>query len=335
MPPPPKNILILGAGAIGAFYGSLLSRLSHLRVSVVCRSNYRAVAEHGFRITSPQFGQYTWRPKHVFSTPVNASDSSQGGLRKWDYVVVTTKALPGIADGAELLTGLVGKDSKVVLIQNGLGVESPYVTRWAEQGVSVLSAVTIASCAQTSPGVVVHNRWTKINVAPFACEAGTGREFVQWLAEVLGGEKYALYEEEKRMQWLRWHKCAINAAMNPSSVLSGGAPSRDMARDEEFAEHVRGVIAEVLSVGSKVLGEDMPADLATPEQIVKSTSRNDTDSVPSMQQDWARGGVMELQVILGEPIRRAREVGVLVPRLQSVFALISMKERRRDAGHKL
>ena len=44
------NILIFGAGAIGAFYGSRLAQGKDVEVSVICRSNYNAVKQSGFQV---------------------------------------------------------------------------------------------------------------------------------------------------------------------------------------------------------------------------------------------------------------------------------------------
>lgn len=317
-----SSVLIFGAGAIGAFYGSRLALIPSLRVSVVCRSNFKAVKDGGFNVESSQYGNSNWRPHHVFGKPADAKGT-------WDYVVVSTKALPDVSDDSKLLEGLVSDGTKIVLIQNGLGIEEPYVTRFPRA--SVMSAVTIASCAQPEHGKIVHNRWTRINVAPYKCTAGD--EFVQWLQEA--GIKDAKFDSEEKMQMLRWHKVAINAAMNPSSVLSGGTPNVDMAQDDEMHRHLKGIMDEVLATAPKVVGIPMPKEYATAEQILRSTQRNTSGSVPSMQQDWAAGKKMELEVILGAPIRIARDKGIEMPRLQSTYALIQMKQRRRDAGSKL
>lgn len=317
-----SSVLIFGAGAIGAFYGSRLALIPSLRVSVVCRSNFKAVKEGGFNVESPQYGNSNWRPHQVFGKPADAKG-------QWDYVVVSTKALPDVSDDSTLLEGLVGDGTKIVLIQNGLGVEEPYVKRFPRA--NVMSAVTIASCAQPDHGRIVHNRWTRINVAPYKCAIGD--EFVQWLQKA--GIKDAKFDSEEKMQMLRWHKVAINAAMNPSSVLSGGCPNVDMAKDEEMHRHLKGIMDEVLATAPKVVGIPMPKEYATAEQILRSTQKNTSGSVPSMQQDWAAGKKMELEVILGAPIRIAREKGIEMPRLQSTYALIQMKQRRRDAASKL
>ena len=311
----PTDVLIFGAGAIGAFYGSRIALARNTRVSVICRSNFHAVKANGFTIDSPQFGNYKWIPHQTYAKPEDARG-------RWDYIVVSTKALPDVQDDSKLLEGLDAKN--IVLIQNGLGIEEPYHKRFPRS--YILSAVTIASCAQPEHGKIKHNRWTRINVAPYKTTVSAD-EFVG----MLDGIKDATAYTEEKMQLLRWHKIAINAAMNPSSVLAGGADNAGMATDPEMAEHLKSVMEEVLTVGQKVVGRPFPSDFATAEQILRSTQKNPSGSVPSMQQDWAGGKKMELEVILGNPIRLAKEKGLDMPRLQSVYALIKMKQKRRDS----
>jgi len=109
------NILIVGAGAIGAFYGSRLSQGKDVEVSVVCRSNYNAVKEKGFAVESPYYGKYSWRPTNVYRNPKEAEGKT------WDYLIVATKSLPDVSDDSALLEGLVGDTTAIVLIQNGIG----------------------------------------------------------------------------------------------------------------------------------------------------------------------------------------------------------------------
>ncbi len=88
---------------------------------------------------------------------------------------------------------------------------------------------------------------------------------------------------------------------------------------------------EVLTTAPKVVGTPFPQSFATAEQILRSTQRNTSGSYPSMQLDWAGGKQMELEVILGNPIRLAREKGFEMPRMQSLYALLKMKESNREA----
>jgi 2-dehydropantoate 2-reductase len=331
------RILIVGAGAVGAFYASRLAQVPDVQVSVICRSNYKAVAASGFSVSSPKYGDYTFTPTRTFANPKEAVAADI----TWDYIVVSTKALPDVSDDSEILSGLV-KDghTAIVLIQNGLGVEEPYSKRFPNA--TILSAVTIVSAAQTSPGVIKHNRWTRINIGPYlpgttdsigSNEAqktaiNLNKMFVMLLQK--GGIKDAEEYSHAKLQMVRWHKIAINASMNPSAVLSNGTTNNAMSTDPELYIHLKGVMDEVLSTAPKVLGTPLPKEFATPEAILKSTRKNTSGSKPSMLLDWEQGKKMELEVILGNPIRIAREKGLEMPRLQSLYALLRKAQENRD-----
>lgn len=326
------EVLFFGAGAIGAFYGSRIALVPNTNVSVICRSNYAAVKANGFKVTSPQYGDYKWTPTRTFNSP----DAARQSGVPWDYVVVSTKALPNVSDDSKLLEGLITPKTAIVLIQNGLGVEAPYAQRFPQS--SVLSAVTIASAAQPSNGHIKHNRWTRINIGPYfsdsttAAAKGHATEQNRILVDLLlqGGIKDAKSDTHEKLQWVRWHKIAINAAMNPSSVLSGGTPNQEMSNDPELYRHLKGVMDEVLETAPKVVGTPLPSEFATSEALLRSTQKNSSGSKPSMALDWEGGKPLELEVILGNPIRLARAKGIEMPRLQSLYALLKMKESNRN-----
>lgn len=342
----PVQVLIVGAGAVGAFYASRLAHAPDTNVSVICRSNYKAVKANGFHVISPQYGDYIFNPSQTFGSPEEARKSNT----TWDYIVVSTKALPDVSDDSEILEGLVADTSVIVLVQNGLGVEIPYSKRFPNT--PILSAVTIVSAAQPEHGKIKHNRWTRISIGPYLPHTTTtvehnslrtfdtrarddreaaklNKKFVDMLQA--GGIKDAEAYTHLKLQLVRWHKIAINASMNPSSVLSGGSANGAMAQDPELYIHLKGVMDEVLATAPKVLGVPIPKEFATPEQILKSTAKNTSGSKPSMQLDWEQGKKMELEVILGNPIKAARAKGLEMPQLQSLYALLKMAQANRDS----
>ncbi|KAK2625417.1 hypothetical protein QTJ16_004729 [Diplocarpon rosae] len=332
------SILIVGAGAVGAFYASRLAQVPEAQVSVVCRSNYQAVYANGFSVSSPKYSSYTFVPYRTFSSPTEAADSELS----WDFVVVSTKALAGNDSG--ILVGLVEEGrTAIVLIQNGLGVEAPYAKRFPST--AILSAVTIVSAAQTSPGVIQHNRWTRISIGPYLPDSADtdrktekvamerNREFVKLLQA--GGIRDAEEYSHAKLQMVRWHKIAINASMNPSAVLSGGSTNNEMSMDFEMNLHLKGVMDEVLLTAEKILGTPLPKEFASSKAILESTQKNTSGSKPSMLLDWEQGKKMELEVILGNPLRIAREKGLEMPRLQTLYALLRKAEQKRaESEHK-
>ncbi|PVG00023.1 2-dehydropantoate 2-reductase [Serendipita vermifera] len=358
----PLRILIVGAGAVGLFYGSRLHQpQSNTLVSLVCRSNYDAIKSNGVRLLTHSFGDYTFQPEGTFKSVDEASHFVHSKKGLWDFVVVTTKALPPSSSSsnseANLIKAAVSPETTIVLIQNGIGIEEPYSSTFPNN--VVLSTVTVVSAEQIENGIVRQNRWTRISIGPWSggdprlVEKGNKKtkEFADLLKQ--GGVKDAEQYDENGLQFVRWHKIAINASFNPSSVLSNGAPNSTMAADPLLKTHILGVMHEILHLATVVLKSPLPSKFASPEKIIESTLRNTAEnfnrsstggnnsradkpttresSRPSMWYDWAGGKPMELEVILGNVVRAAEQVHVDVPRVQSMYALLCMAQTRRDA----
>ncbi|ORY62613.1 2-dehydropantoate 2-reductase [Pseudomassariella vexata] len=357
-PAKPVHVLFVGAGAVGCFYASRLHHPSHnIYTSLTARSNYSVIATSGVTLQTHTFGNYTFHPHAVFPSVSAATLSSAAGSSEtqapkdgWDYIVVTTKALPDRSDESSLIAPLVSPKTCIVLIQNGVGVEGPYRQRFPHH--PIVSAVTIVSAEQTQPGTIRQNRWTRMSLGPYGTGlTGNGSNPTKEVEEVLrrgdecmkalthwwtthGGIRDVEPHTEIELQTIRWHKLCINAAFNPSSVMSGGRGNADQLSDPELREHILGIMHEIWDAAPKVLGAPLPEGLATPEKIVKSTERN-TGAKPSMLLDWEAGRPMELEVILGNPVRIARRLGVEMPRLQSLYALLrSMQRVREERGEK-
>ncbi|KAK3945658.1 ketopantoate reductase PanE/ApbA-domain-containing protein [Diplogelasinospora grovesii] len=365
-PARPVHIVFVGAGAVGCFYAS---RLHHpernIHVSLIARSNYSVLAKDGVKLQTHTFGDYVFTPHSVFPSVPAAATAQQ-----WDYVIVTTKALPDRSDDSKLIAPLVSDRTCIVLIQNGVGVEEPYRTRFPNT--PIVSAVTVISAEQIQNGVIRQNRWTRIHLGPYTDSASTttpptgvepspgqnttatrslipvggtsstgqnggdylhqrGLECAQNLQQrwTLGGIKDVEVSDEIHLQLIRWHKLCINAAFNPSAVLSGGRGNADMVRDPELRKHLKGVMEEIWDATPKILGRKFPDHLAQPEKILKSTERN-VGSKPSMLLDWETGRAMELEVILGNPVRIARNKGVELPRMESMYALLKSAQATRE-----
>ena len=81
------NILISGAGAVGAYFGGRLGAAG-ADVSVICRSDYDEVKANGFQISSVK-GDFVFKPSQV----LRSASEYQG---KADLIIVSSKVLPEI-----------------------------------------------------------------------------------------------------------------------------------------------------------------------------------------------------------------------------------------------
>lgn len=103
---------IIGTGAIGGYYGARLARQGQ-EVHFLLRSDYEYVCEHGLQVDSCNGSFHLAHPNVYRST----SDMPQCDVVLVCLKTTTNKRL------SELLPPLLHKDTLVVLIQNGIGVE--------------------------------------------------------------------------------------------------------------------------------------------------------------------------------------------------------------------
>ncbi|TPX39365.1 2-dehydropantoate 2-reductase [Synchytrium endobioticum] len=317
------EILIVGAGAVGAFYGSRLAAAA-ARVSCICRSNYDVAKSTGFTIKSPYYGSYQFLPTAVYRTVQEAALSNT-----FDYVLVATKSLPDFENIPETIAPAIkAPNTAVVLLQNGVGVEQPY--RAAFPNNPIISAVEYVSASQNN-GLVIHNKWTRICLGNYyspprpqgvnAQRDARGIYLAQKLVDIFqaGGVQDAQFWED--ISLARWHKVALNAAFNASAILTGGLTNADMVRDPVLRQHLKDVMDEIMTAAPKIIGKTFPRELAPADAILKSTERNE-GSKPSMLLDFESGKALEIETILGEPARIARRHGLVLPRTESLYALL-------------
>ena len=149
------SILIVGAGAIGSFYGAILKRAG-CTVSAVVRSEYDAVKEHGFQFESP-LGDISWTPDRLYKDG-DRPDAAP------DYLILATKVLPG-SDRAALVKPWVGEGTRIVLIQNGLDIEKPLASAFPET--PILSGLSMIGSRTTSPRTVLHEDPDQLRIGPY------------------------------------------------------------------------------------------------------------------------------------------------------------------------
>ncbi|KAJ1861805.1 hypothetical protein H4R99_002402 [Coemansia sp. RSA 1722] len=308
------KVLFVGTGALGSIYAWRLQTSGQVEITAVCRSNYQAVSNNGFQIKSELYGTHTYRPTKVIQSVDEATDN-------YDFVVVCTKALPNRGDNSDIIAKAVGKDTAIVVIQNGIGIEDPFVARYPNN--PVISVVAYIDASQPSIGVIEHGSSSGLVLGSHP-QANIGKLAQIWNQN---GVKCLVTDN---IQAFRWLKLVWNASFNPISVVSGGNDTQKMLADPACRKLIRDVMVEVYQLGEKVVGMPLPVfmNVDGPDAYIKYTDRPGTTVYPSMLMDYQAGRPMEHAVILGRPIELANELGVPVPRLEAIHALLLMIEKK-------
>ncbi|WAK01720.1 ketopantoate reductase family protein [Methylobacter sp. YRD-M1] len=300
-----SRILIIGAGAIGAFYGALLAKAG-ADVSVVCRSDYEHVKQHGFIINSDDLGSWTFTPSQVLKNAANFKG-------KADYVLLCTKVLPDI-DLAALVRPAVSAETAIVFIQNGVEIEQTMLTAFPDN--EVISGLAFICSNRISPGEILHLAYGHLALGnlPGFISNKTIR-----LCELFVRSGIEC-EATENIIARRWQKCIWNAPFNPLSVLSGGLQTFDILRSQEtFVRHIK---QEIFNI-AKACGHSLPEDIV-------DININNTYAMPpyktSMLLDYENGHPMETEVILGNALRAGRREGIACPYLESIYSLMKLRE---------
>ena len=106
-----SKIAIVGAGAVGGYYGAQLAR-AECEVNFLLRRDLAPVRAHGLRVRQPPAGDFTLAPVRAFATTAE--------IGPVDLVVIGLKATANDAL-PQLLPPLLGERTAILLLQNGLG----------------------------------------------------------------------------------------------------------------------------------------------------------------------------------------------------------------------
>ena len=299
------KVLIIGAGAIGGFYGSLLAKAG-ADVAVVCRSEYEHVKQHGFIINSHVLGNWTFTPSQVLENAAEYNGTA-------DYVLLCTKVVPSV-DRVALIRPAVAADTAIVFIQNGVDIEQEIVS--AFPGNEIISGLAYVCCNRIKKGEILHQAYGRLVLGnlPGSVSLKATRlcELIRQSGIDCDASEYIVSE--------RWKKCVWNAAFNPLSVLSGGLHTLEILKSQET--FVRSLMQEVCRI-AEASGYQLPDN--TVDVNIEITYEAPPYKT-SMLLDYENGQAMETEAILGNAVRAAKRSGITSPYLESVYALMKLRE---------
>ncbi len=299
--PEKPRIAIVGSGALGCYYGVRLARAAN-DVHFLVRTGRAAIMARGIRIKTPT------ERIHLKKVQAYATTSDIGPC---DLVIVALKATSNTVL-AKLLPPLMKPNTIVLTLQNGLGVEEPVAE--VVGGEHVLGAICFVGCTRSAPGVIQCSFPGLIMVGEFGRPAQTRTRDIAKLF----GQAGVKCEAQDNLEEMRWKKLVWNVPFNGLAIAAGCITTDVILADEGLRTLARRLMEEVLEAAAK-FGHVIPRpfmDLQF-ERTLKLGRYS-----PSSLVDFREGRAIELEEIWGEPVRRARTVGVPVPRLEMLYWLI-------------
>jgi len=315
------KIAVVGPGALGSFYGAKLARASQ-DVHFLLRSDYDAVKRHGVFIHSPE-GDFNVRPKCA-RTPEEIGPS--------DLVLVALKTTAN-DQFPKLLPPLVGPNTAVLTLQNGLGNEEELAKLFPVE--QIMGGLCFVCLNRTAPGVVQHmghgiiilgefQRWpeprthdiaTAFRNAGVNCKVSDNLAHAHWDKLVwnipfngLGVAASAGYDSLINPQSPIANRQSLAPVMTTDKLLS----------DPRWEKLVRELMHEVITV-ARALGYKTPLELA--EKQIERTRVMGAYKASTLV-DFEQGRALELESLFLEPLRQAKKAGVKVPTLESLCRVL-------------
>jgi 2-dehydropantoate 2-reductase len=285
-----KQIVIVGPGAIGGTLTAWLSQNPEHDITVAARSTFERLT-----LQIPDGTTITAQPR-MLTSPDAAAPA--------DWVLVTTKAYD-VVGAAQWLKKLVGPQTRVAIIQNGvehLERFSPHVP------VEQLLPVMIDLPAERQAPGRIRQRGPGRMVIPEGAHAG---EFVQLFAHTP-----LSVTPDVNFKTQVWKKLCVNSAGALSAVLLKPAI---IARHDGVADIMRAIVRECAAVGR---AEGAQLDDSIAEQVVTGYRSAPPDSVNSLHADRAAGRPMETDARNGVIVRLGRKHGIPTPMNQMIVALL-------------
>ncbi len=307
------KVLVVGSGGIGGFYGGKLYQ-SGAEVFMLCRSDYDIIKEKGIKVYSI-WGDFSYKPHGVFL----AGSGAEG--KYFDYVIVCTKVLPD-SNITSLIKPFVGKETSIVLIQNGIDIEQPFIETFPEN--EIISGLAFVCCQRSRPGVIHHTDYGRLVLGVYP--KGTSVK-VKKLVELFKLSGVPSFESDDILK-ARWEKLVWNAPFNPISVLAGGANTKEMLSSSVMEEIIRAVMEEVVKI-AKACGCDLPQRVI--DENIEAT-RVMAPYKTSMLLDYESKRPMEVEAILGNVLRRAKMLGIDVPNIRMLYGLLSMVDSKNRSS---
>ncbi len=299
---------MIGAGAMGSFYGGLLAKAGYDVTLIDPREDHIALVRRNGLIVDGVRG------RHVIKV---AAFTTHEGLPRCDLAIVFTDTNNTQAAAREA-KAVLELDGFALTLQNGIGnVEALVAELGAER---VAAGVTMNSGACPEPG-----RATYTNAGMTSIGELDGRRSarIETCAKMLNEAGIETTVVDNPMSWI-WSKFVHNCAANALAAITG-LRGGEMYRTPEVNALQDRLLDEILAVVERKGIALVDAD---PRKKIKAHARIRYNK-PSMMQHIEQGRRTEIDSLNGAIVREAEALGLAVPYNEAVVAIVKGLEKSR------
>ncbi len=296
----------MGAGAVGCYYGALLSRAGHPVTLIGREAHVQAVQQRGLRLQTAVLD---------VQVPMRASTEASA-VQGADVVLFCVKSSDS-EDAARQIRPFLAPGALVLTLQNGADNDER-VRAVLDASTPVAAAVVYVATAMAGPGHVQHHGRGELVIAPSPRSEAVAAQFAA------AGIPTQISDN---VRGALWAKLVLNCAYNALSALSQ-QPYGPLVQVPGVTDVIADTVAECLAV-AKADGVTIPGDI---QAAVRGIAATMPGQYSSTAQDLARGKPSEIDHLNGYVVRRGAALGVPTPLNRALQVLVKLAEGRGGSG---
>lgn len=314
---PPRCYAIIGTGALGGYYGARLQEAG-FETHFLLRSDYEHVQSHGLTVESVA-GDIVLPQVNAYNDP--------NEMPPCDVAIVALKTtqnhlLP------DLLPPVVRPGTVVLTLQNGLGAEVDVADalggRVESDRVRIIGGLCFICSNKVGPGHIRHLDYGRILLAAYDITYTPQgiTPAIKQLATDFDAANIP-YQLGRNLLMARWQKLVWNVPYNSLSVILDALTNQMMA-----CNATRSLCETIMN---EVVAAAAAYDVRIPPDFVQKMLNDTAEMKPyrtSMKLDFDAGRPLEVEAIVGNPVRAAHDAGVAVPQMEMLYSQLQFLDRR-------
>ena len=294
------KVAVMGAGAVGCYYGGMLARAGHDVVLVGRPHHVEAIERHGLRLQTQSFDEYV----HL-SASTNAS-----AVRGAPLVLFCVKS-PDTETGAAAIQPHLAPEAMVLSLQNGVENAGQLRTLLPQE---VAAAVVYIGTDMAGPGYVRHHGRGELVIEASKASDEVARTFTAAGVPT---------EVSDNVRGALWAKLILNCAYNALSAIAQ-MPYGQLVKGEGVTAVMRDLVDECLAV-AKADGVTIPGDV---DLAVRQIAETVPGQYSSTAQDLSRGKRSEIDHLNGLIVRRGEALDIATPANRMLHAIVKLIESK-------
>lgn len=294
------RIAVMGAGAVGAFYGGMLARAGHEVVLIGRPAHVAAIRQQGLHFQAQSFDEHLAVAASTEPSAATGADVVLFCVKSTDTETAAAALRPHLAPQAVVLS-----------LQNG--IDNPPRLRASLPGHSVLGTAVYVAVGMAGPGHLQHFGRGELVIEDSPASAEIARQFA---------EAGIPTEVSGQLAGTLWAKLIVNCAYNALSAITQ-QPYGPLAASPGVPALLHDVVEECLAV-ARAEGVSVPGD---PHEAVRGIARTMPGQLSSTARDLAAGKPTEIDHLNGLIVRRGEALGVPTPANRVLQVLVQLMQQ--------